>query len=199
MDASPLLARIAKLLGRHSLEGTGGQRHRGPGGRPRHHHRLRLPLRKTPANLRKLKAIATELEAVILTPYYPVSGLYRICRDADGLQLDFMTVIDGIRWFEALRGRARAVRFGNASLRSRTWLISSGARRRPPGPPTRRPCRRWRKLAEMSHHPKGRLAALKKESDAALRDQIRRLLGGCPSNAAAHFLRKRVGFRMSCL
>jgi len=37
----------------------------------------------------KLEAIASELEAVILRPYYPVSGLFRISRDIDGLQLDF--------------------------------------------------------------------------------------------------------------
>jgi hypothetical protein len=45
---------------------------------------------------------------------------------------------------------------------------------------------------------KERLAALKKESDAALRDQIRRLLA-LPIERRTHFLRKRVGFRMSCL
>jgi hypothetical protein len=45
---------------------------------------------------------------------------------------------------------------------------------------------------------KDRLAALKKESDAALRDQIRRLLA-LPPERRTHFLRKRIGFRMSCL
>jgi hypothetical protein len=66
--------------------------------------------------LKKLKAIAAELEAVILTPYYPVSGLFRISRDTDGLQLDFMDVIDGIRSFEGLRKRARIVRFGRSGI-----------------------------------------------------------------------------------
>jgi hypothetical protein len=67
------------------------------------------------ANLKKLKAIAKDLGAVILTPYYPVSGLYRISRD-DGLQLDFMTAIDGVRSFEGFRGRARAVSFGACKI-----------------------------------------------------------------------------------
>ena len=58
--------------------------------------------RKTPASMKKLKALAGSLDAFILRPYYPVSGLYRIARDEDGLQLDFMTVIDGILTVAAL-------------------------------------------------------------------------------------------------
>jgi len=45
---------------------------------------------------------------------------------------------------------------------------------------------------------KTRLAALAKESDLALRDQIRRLLA-LPPERRTHFLRKRAGIRMSCL
>ncbi len=45
---------------------------------------------------------------------------------------------------------------------------------------------------------KTRLEALKKESDLALHDQIRRLLA-LPMEKRTHFLRKRVGVRMSCL
>lgn len=39
--------------------------------------------RKTPLNLRKLKRLADDLEAVILHPFYPASGLYRFVRDRD--------------------------------------------------------------------------------------------------------------------
>src|ERR1017187_6729293 len=117
MDASPLLARIAELLERHSLEAIlVGNAAAALAGAPVTTIDLDFLFRKTPVNLRKLKAIAAELEAVILTPYYPVSGLYRVSRDSDGLQLDFMTVIDGIRSFEALRSRTRVVQFGNAHL-----------------------------------------------------------------------------------
>ena len=42
------------------------------------------------------------------------------------------------------------------------------------------------------------LAALKKESDLALRDMIRKLLD-LPIERRTNFLRKRVGFRASCL
>ena len=45
---------------------------------------------------------------------------------------------------------------------------------------------------------KEKLDALKKESELALRDQIRRLLA-LPPERRTHFLRKRVGYRMSCL
>ena len=62
--------------------------------------------RDTPTNLRKLKAVANSLEAVILRPFYPVSKLYRMVDDASGLQADFMPVIHGVRSFEGLRSRA---------------------------------------------------------------------------------------------
>jgi predicted nucleotidyltransferase len=73
-------------------------------------------LSRVSAGLKKLKAVARDLDAVILRPYYPVSGLYRIARDEDGLQLDFMTVIDGVRSFEGLRKRAKTIRLGHARL-----------------------------------------------------------------------------------
>ena len=66
--------------------------------------------------MKKLKTIASELDAVILRPYYPISGLFRVTRDRDGLQLDFMTDIHGVATFEDLRKRSQAVRFGDAQL-----------------------------------------------------------------------------------
>ena len=65
--------------------------------------------RDTPTNLRKLKAMAKALKAVILRPYYPVSKLYRMVDDDLGLQVDFMPVIHGVRSFESLRSRADKV------------------------------------------------------------------------------------------
>ena len=65
--------------------------------------------RSTPANLAKLKRIAGRLKATVLRPYYPASDLYRVSRDDDGLQVDFMGTIHGIRSFEGLRDRASVI------------------------------------------------------------------------------------------
>ena len=65
--------------------------------------------RKTAVNPRQLKALAAKLDATVLRPYYPVSDLFRVVRDDDDLQLDFMATIHGVRSFAALRARARAI------------------------------------------------------------------------------------------
>lgn len=117
MDAAPLLARIAQLLARHKLEAVLiGNAAAALQGAPVTTIDIDFLFRQTPANIRKLKALARDLDAVVLRPFYPVSGLFRIVRDLDGLQLDFMNVIDGIRSFEGLRGRAKVVHFANAQL-----------------------------------------------------------------------------------
>jgi len=73
--------------------------------------------RKTPANLKKLKAVATSFSATILKPYYPVSDLFRVVNDDQGLQLDFMPRLHGIRSFESLRSRSISVEFGEHKLK----------------------------------------------------------------------------------
>src|SRR5579872_1338098 len=101
MDAEPLLARTAQLLERHKLEAVLiGNAAAALQGAPVTTIDIDLLFRRTPANIKKLKAIAKELDAVIMRPYYPVSGLYRLSRDADGLQIDFMSEMDGIPSFE---------------------------------------------------------------------------------------------------
>ncbi|HET9370240.1 MAG TPA: hypothetical protein VFO19_08330, partial [Vicinamibacterales bacterium] len=62
--------------------------------------------RATPRNMTKLKRLARMLKATILRPYYPASDLYRVVRDDDGLQVDFMGTIHGVRSFETVRDRA---------------------------------------------------------------------------------------------
>jgi hypothetical protein len=117
MDAAPLLARIAELLERHGLEAVLiGNAAAALQGAPVTTVDLDFLFRKTPANRKKLRALAAELEAVIFKPERPASGLLRVARDSDGLQLDFMTAIDGVRSFEGLRKRASAVRFGETTL-----------------------------------------------------------------------------------
>lgn len=72
--------------------------------------------RKTSRNMQKLKAVARALGAVVLRPYYPASDLYRVTRD-DGLQIDFMATIHGIRSFEGLRHRSEIIEIGDTSIR----------------------------------------------------------------------------------
>lgn len=90
--------------------------------------------RKTPRNLVKLKALAKALGATVLTPYYPVSDLYRVVRDDDGLQLDFMGTIHGLRSFAGVRDRASVIEIGGAFVRVASLadvIRSKKAARRP--------------------------------------------------------------------
>ena len=117
MDAHPLLARIAELLHRHGLEAVLiGNAAAALQGAPVTTVDFDFLFRRTPANMRKLKSIAADLDAVIMKPHYPVSSLLRISRDADGLQLDFLGEIHGIRSFEGLRKRALQVPLGDARI-----------------------------------------------------------------------------------
>ena len=90
--------------------------------------------RATARNLTKVKGLARALRAVVLRPYYPASDLYRISRDDDGLQLDFMGTIHGIRSFEGVRDRATIVEIGGTTLRVASLadiIRSKKAARRP--------------------------------------------------------------------
>src|SRR5713101_1961964 len=117
MDVRPILFRIAKLLEEHGLEavliGTAAAALQGA---PVTTVDFDFMFRKTPANMRKLKALAVALDAVILPPYYPASDLYRIVRDEDGLQIDFMATVHGVRSLASLRSRAKTVEFDKMKL-----------------------------------------------------------------------------------
>ena len=117
MNAEPMLIVIARLLARHRLEVVMiGNAAAAIQGSPVTTMDIDFMFRKTGGNMRKLKALADDLKAVVLRPYYPASQLYRVTRDRDGLQLDFMAKIDGVRSFESLRGRASTVPFGGHGL-----------------------------------------------------------------------------------
>jgi hypothetical protein len=118
MDAAPILAQVAQALEKYGLEAVLiGNAAAALQGAPVTTVDFDFFFRKTPANLRKLKRIAADLGAIALHPYYPASGLIRLMRDDDGLQLDFMDVIHGVTSFEGLRRRSLQVRLGEASLR----------------------------------------------------------------------------------
>jgi len=117
MDARPYLVRVAELLHRHKLEAILiGNAAAALQGAPVTTIDVDFLFRRTPANIRKLKAMARDLEAVVMRPYYPVSPLWRLTRDVDGLQIDFMDEIHGLRSFEGLRKRASITRLGDTEL-----------------------------------------------------------------------------------
>ncbi len=110
MDATPLLMLVGRALADVGLEAVLiGNAAAALQGAPVTTVDLDFLFRKSPRNMQKLKTLAARLGATILRPYYPASDLYRVVRDDDGLQLDFMTVIHGVRSFEGLRARASQV------------------------------------------------------------------------------------------
>lgn len=107
LDAKPIIAAVARALREQDFEAILiGNAAAALQGAPVTTVDLDFLIRKTPANLRKLQAIAKAMDAVVFTPHYPVSGLFRLIRDDDGLQVDFMTRIHGVRSFNSLRARA---------------------------------------------------------------------------------------------
>ena len=109
MNATPLLSQILRALHEHRLEAVLiGNAAAAVHGAPVTTLDFDFMFRDTPTNMRKLKAIATDLRATILRPFYPVSKLYRVVNEDSGLQADFMPVIHGVRSFEGLRSRADA-------------------------------------------------------------------------------------------
>ena len=107
MDARPLLVEIGSRLQEVNLEAVLiGNAAAALQGAPVTTVDFDFLFRKTARNLHKLKALARALGATVLRPYYPASEMYRVVRDDDGLQLDFMATIHGIRSFEGVRARA---------------------------------------------------------------------------------------------
>jgi predicted nucleotidyltransferase len=112
VDARPVLVAVARILREQGLEAILiGNAAAALHGAPVTTIDLDFLISQTPANLRKLERIADALGAVVFTPHYPVSGLFRLIRDEDALQLDFMTAAHGIRSFNSLRSRSTEVQF----------------------------------------------------------------------------------------
>lgn len=110
MDAKPLLQEIGRALKEVDLEAVLiGNAAAALQGAPLTTVDFDFLFRKTPRNIAKLKRFASELRATILRPYYPASDLFRVVRDEDGLQVDFMATVHGIRSFEGVRARASTI------------------------------------------------------------------------------------------
>jgi len=107
MDAKPALVEVGRALAGVNLEAVLiGNAAAALQGAPVTTIDFDFLFRSTPRNLAKLRQVADRLRATVLRPYYPASGLFRVIRDDDGLQVDFMTTIHGVRSFEGLRDRA---------------------------------------------------------------------------------------------
>lgn len=117
MDAAPLLGEIGRRMAAVGLEAVLiGNAAAALQGAPVTTVDFDFLFRKTPRNVVKLKALARELGATILRPFYPASGLFRLVRDDDGLQIDFMSTIHGLRSYEGVRDRARRIEVGGAAI-----------------------------------------------------------------------------------
>jgi hypothetical protein len=116
VDAAPFLVEVGRALRATALEavliGNAGAALQGA---PVTTVDFDFLFRRTPRNLRKLKQFAARLGATVLRPYYPVSDMFRVVRD-DGLQVDFMGTVHGLRSFEGVRARATIVMLDDATI-----------------------------------------------------------------------------------
>ena len=82
MNAEPLLAKIARAFAEHRLDAVMvGNAAAALHGAPVTTLDIDFMFRKTPTNMKKLKAVALSLGASIFRPYYPVSALFRVVND----------------------------------------------------------------------------------------------------------------------
>lgn len=117
MDAKPALVEVGQALIAANLEAVLiGNAAAALQGAPVTTVDFDFLFRRTPRNLAKLRALADRLRATVLRPYYPASGLFRVTRDDDGLQVDFMTRIHGVKSFEGVRDRATPVDIDGTTL-----------------------------------------------------------------------------------
>ncbi|MBI4012437.1 MAG: hypothetical protein HY359_09030 [Candidatus Rokubacteria bacterium] len=117
MNARPLLERLARTLAARRLDAVlVGNAAAALQGAPVTTLDFDFMFRNTGGNVRKLRAVARDLGAVILTPFYPASQLFRLVNEDMGLQADFMARLDGVRSFEGLRARATPAAFAGAAL-----------------------------------------------------------------------------------
>ena len=117
MDATPALVEVGRQLHAVNLEAVLiGNAAAALQGAPVTTVDFDFFFRNTTRNIVKLKAIARGLRAVVLRPYYPASDSYRVARDDDGLQVDFMATIHGIRSFEGVRNRAAVIEINGVPI-----------------------------------------------------------------------------------
>jgi hypothetical protein len=116
MNATPFLVEIGRALATASLDAVLiGNAAAALHGAPVTTVDFDFLFRRTSRNLQKLKGFARALGATVLRPYYPISDMFRVVRD-DGLQVDFMGTIHGVRSFEGVKTRAHPVEVGGVTI-----------------------------------------------------------------------------------
>lgn len=119
-------------------------------------------------------------------------------RDDDGLQLDFMATIHGVRSFDGVRDRGSDVLVDGVPIRvaSLDDVIRSKRAAGRPRDLAVSTCRR--RVVHKRPSRKARLDAVKAESERGLHEMIRRWQA-LPPGRRTNFLRKRVGICRTAL
>ena len=121
MDARPVLERVARGIAGVGLEAVLiGNAAAALRGAPVTTIDLDFFFHRSPGTVGKLKRLANRLNGTMIRPHYPVSGLYRISVEEEGLQLDFMGVIHGAKSYYSVRSRANWFPIGDTGL----WVAS---------------------------------------------------------------------------
>jgi hypothetical protein len=154
--------------------------------------------RRTPRNLAKLKLFGRQLGATVLRPYYPASDLFRVVRDEDALQVDFMGAIHGVRSFEGVRDRAARLVIGRTSILVASCPTSFAASAPRIGRATVQSSKCWRERLKKPSVRRKQLRAVERESRRNLLESIRRWQALRPEQRT-NFLRKRLGPGRSAL
>lgn len=128
MDALPILVKVARVLREQRLEAVMiGNAAAALRGAPVTTLHIDFFIPRTATTLRKLKKIAASLQATAFAALYPVPGVYRLFLDADAVQIDFQTRVDGMLSFEEMRRGATSIEIEGETLlvASRSDLIAS--------------------------------------------------------------------------
>jgi predicted nucleotidyltransferase len=200
VDATPIVARVARAIGRHRLEAVLiGNAAAAMHGAPVTTIDMDFFIRRAPGNRKKLIAIAAELRATVYRPFYPVGRVVRMMNDDETLQVDFMEEVNGVRSFEGVRQRAREVRVGDAAIRLAALVDIVEMKRATNRPRDRAVLDILEKtLKPRRQTRKQRRAGLKAQSEWLENDMIRRRVAA-PLERRMNFLRKRIGICSSCL
>lgn len=207
VDARPILSRLARAMAKTRLDAVlignaGAALH----GAPVTTLDFDFFFRDTATNRRKLVALAQELGATVLRPYYPASSLFRVTDDDLVLQADFLGVIHGLRSYEGVRRRATTVEIDGQPLRVASLEDILKSKKAADRPRIALFSRSWKRRSMRSNADdranaaergassrarQARLNALRAESERELDDLIARLLAK-PMHERTHFLRRRL-------